>query len=110
MQVTRNVMNKNRTVMTEEIIGYAGAVISSVSFMPQVIKIWKTKSAHDLSMITLFLLSTNAALWSVYGIMKEATPLWITNVLMLAMVVIMIIFKMMYRSNSSTNNTSASFT
>lgn len=94
--------------MTEEIIGYAGAVISSVSFMPQVIKIWKTKSAHDLSMITLFLLSANAALWSLYGILKDAKPLWITNVLMLAMVLLMIVFKILYRKNSVTNNTSVS--
>lgn len=89
--------------MTEEIIGYTGAIISSVSFMPQVIKIWKTKSAHDLSMITLFLLSANATLWSIYGILKEAKPLWITNLLMLAMVIIMIGFKILYRKNSITN-------
>lgn len=88
--------------MVENIIGYLGAIISSISFMPQVLKIWKTKSAHDLSMVTLFLLTSNAAIWCTYGIMTHARPLWVTNALMLAMVVIMIYFKIKYRNNTPT--------
>ena len=42
-------------------IGYLG-IFSSVSFLPQVIRIWKLKSAHDLSMATLLLLTTNVNL------------------------------------------------
>lgn len=85
--------------MTEEIIGYSGAIISSVSFLPQVIKLWKTKSGQDLSMVTLFFLTLNAILWIIYGVMKDAKPLWVTNILMLSMLIIMIFLKISYRKN-----------
>ncbi|KPH14244.1 SemiSWEET family sugar transporter [Chryseobacterium sp. ERMR1:04] len=85
--------------MTEEIIGYSGAIISSVSFLPQVIKLWKTKSGKDLSMVTLFFLTLNAILWVIYGVMKDAKPLWVTNILMLSMLIIMIFLKISYRKN-----------
>lgn len=75
--------------MIEQIIGYSGALISSISFLPQVIKLWKTKSGKDLSMVTLSFLTVNALLWTVYGVMKDAKPLWITNLLMLIMLIVM---------------------
>lgn len=82
-----------------EIIGYTGGLISSVSFLPQVLKIWKTKSAHDLSMITLVLLFSNATLWCAYGAMIDAKPLWITNTIVLLMILLMILFKIIFRNN-----------
>lgn len=86
-------------LLLHEIIGYAGGVISSVSFLPQVWKIWETKSAHDLSMVTLILLFSNASLWCAYGIMIDANPLWITNLIVLLMIFTMIFFKIIFRNN-----------
>ena len=85
--------------MSEDIIGYIGGIFSSVSFLPQVIKIWKTKSAHDLSMATLLLLTTNVTLWLTYGITIKSTPLWLTNAIVLAMVLTMIYFKIRFKHN-----------
>jgi MtN3 and saliva related transmembrane protein len=90
--------------MTEEIIGYAGGIISSISFMPQVLKLWKTKSGHDLSMVTLLFLFLNASLWCIYGIMKDARPLWITNMLVLIVLILMIVLKIKYRNNQPVIN------
>lgn len=87
--------------MIEQIIGYSGALISSISFLPQVIKLWKTKSGKDLSMVTLSFLTLNALLWAVYGMMKDAKPLWITNFLMLIMLIVMIFLKIKYRNNKT---------
>ncbi|MEY8758969.1 SemiSWEET family sugar transporter [Chryseobacterium tongliaoense] len=83
----------------ETLIGILGAVLSSVSFLPQVIKIWKTKSAADLSLPTILLLSANAATWLIYGVIKDAAPLAITNAIMLTMLLIIIFFKIRYRHN-----------
>jgi MtN3 and saliva related transmembrane protein len=91
--------NSKKSSMIEQIIGYSGALISSISFLPQVIKLWKTKSGKDLSMVTLSFLTLNALLWAVYGVMKDAKPLWITNVLMLIMLIVMIFLKIKYRKN-----------
>jgi MtN3 and saliva related transmembrane protein len=91
--------NSKKSSMIEQIIGYSGALISSISFLPQVIKLWKTKSGKDLSMVTLSFLTLNALLWAVYGVIKDAKPLWITNVLMLIMLIVMIFLKIKYRKN-----------
>ena len=87
--------------MTEDIIGYIGGVFSSISFLPQVIKIWKTKSANDLSMATLLLLTTNVSLWLSYGIAIGSIPLWLTNAIVLSMVLTMIYFKIKFRHITS---------
>ena len=89
--------------MNEDIIGYIGGVFSSISFLPQVIKIWKTKSAHDLSMATLLLLTTNVTLWLCYGIAIASIPLWITNAIVLSMVLTMIYFKIRFKNNKPYN-------
>lgn len=56
------------------IIGIIGAILSSISFLPQVVQIWKTKSADDLSMATIVLLASNGTSWLMYGILKDAMP------------------------------------
>jgi MtN3 and saliva related transmembrane protein len=86
--------------MTADIIGYLGGIFSSISFLPQVIRIWKTKSAQDLSMATLLLLATNVTLWLIYGITIASTPLWLTNAIVLIMVLTMIVFKIKFRKNN----------
>ena len=85
--------------MTQDLIGYLGGIFSSVSFLPQVLRIWKTKSANDLSMATLLLLATNVSLWLTYGISIGSTPLWLTNAIVLVMVLTMIGFKVKFKTN-----------
>ena len=79
------------------IVGAAGGIVSSVTFLPQVIKIWKTKSAKDLSMGTLLFLVLNVSLWLLYGILTNLYPIIITNGIVLSMVFIMVYFKLTFK-------------
>ena len=79
------------------IVGAAGGIVSSVTFLPQVIKIWKTKSAKDLSMGTLLFLVLNVSLWLLYGILTNLYPIIITNGIVLSMVLIMVYFKLTFK-------------
>jgi len=85
------------TELQKEIVGYVGGVMSSISFLPQVLKIWKTKSAEDLSMLTLIFLTSNVTLWLTYGVLIGSTPLWLTNAIVLSMVLCMIYFKIKFK-------------
>jgi len=85
------------TEFVKEMVGYVGGIMSSISFLPQVIKIWKTKSAEDLSMLTLIFLTSNITLWLTYGILIGSRPLWITNAIVLAMVLCLIYFKIKFK-------------
>ena len=54
-------------------IGISAATLTMFSFVPQVVKIIKKKSASDVSLVTLIQLSTGVSLWTVYGIyIKDA--------------------------------------
>jgi MtN3 and saliva related transmembrane protein len=79
------------------LVGAAGGIVSSVTFLPQVIKIWKTKSAKDLSMGTLLFLVLNVSLWLLYGILTNLYPIIITNGIVLSMVFIMVYFKLTFK-------------
>ena len=79
------------------LVGAAGGIVSSVTFLPQVIKIWKTKSAKDLSMGTLLFLILNVSLWLLYGILTNLYPIIITNGIVLSMVFIMVYFKLTFK-------------
>ena len=76
-----------------QFIGTAGGFVSAITFLPQVIKIWKTKSTKDLSALTLFLLFLNVSLWLTYGILINDYPIMGTNGIVLSMIIIMIYFK-----------------
>ena len=64
---------------TTQWIGIAAGVLTSVSMLPQLIKIIKEKKAGDVSVVMLLVLIGGLALWTVYGFMKEDWPIIITN-------------------------------
>lgn len=61
------------------LIGYAAAILTTTSSLPQVIKVWQTRSARDISlpMYSLFILGT--ALWLSYGVAIHSLPVALAN-------------------------------
>ncbi|MDD2688655.1 MAG: SemiSWEET transporter [Candidatus Omnitrophica bacterium] len=49
-------------------IGSSAAILTMFSFIPQIIKVVKTKSAKDVSLFTLLQLSLGVSLWIAYGL------------------------------------------
>jgi MtN3 and saliva related transmembrane protein len=54
-----------------QLIGIVGACLTSFAFIPQVIKMCTTKSAKDVSLITLLQLSLGSAFWIAYGVHRK---------------------------------------
>lgn len=52
-------------------IGVAAAVLTTFSFIPQIIKVYKNKSAKDVSLFTLAQLSCGVFLWIIYGLYRR---------------------------------------
>lgn len=50
------------------IIGISAAFLTMFGFVPQCLKMWRTKSVKDVSGLTLFQFSVGVALWMIYGI------------------------------------------
>lgn len=64
---------------TTQWIGIAAGVLTSVSMLPQLIKMIKEKKAHDVSIVMLLVLIAGLAMWATYGFMREDWPIIITN-------------------------------
>lgn len=60
-------------------IGFAAATLTMFSFVPQIIKVIKLKSAKDVSVVTLLQLSLGVSLWIAYGIYLKNTIVIIAN-------------------------------
>lgn len=60
-------------------LGYVAAVFATGSFVPQVLKTWRTRSAADLSLVMLCSHIVGMVLWLVYGVMIESTPVVAAN-------------------------------
>ena len=64
---------------SSELFGFAAATLSTIAFLPQVIKTWKTQSAKDVSYALLLTFSTGCLCWVIYGYQVEAKPVMIAN-------------------------------
>jgi len=85
--------------MLVNIIGFLAAFTSTISLIPQILKMFKTRSVDDLStgMIINFLLTS--IFWILYGFMITSWSVWLTNIFMLIFALIMIYLKIKYRHN-----------
>ncbi|MEO6405849.1 MAG: SemiSWEET transporter [Ferruginibacter sp.] len=80
-----------------QLLGLAAGTITSITFLPQVIKIWKTKSAKDLSVSMLLLILLGTLMWLAYGIFIKDIAIIFTNSMVLAMGFIMLYFKYRFK-------------
>ena len=60
-------------------LGYVAGAITVASFLPQVIRAWRTRQTRDLSLGSLALLITAGALWILYGALSRDLPVVLTN-------------------------------
>ena len=80
-----------------ETLGYIAGILTTIAFVPQVIQIYKTKSAKDVSLAMFLLFTTGVVLWLVYGIKSQALPVIVANAITLFLSCIILFFKYKYR-------------
>ncbi|CAN5592231.1 hypothetical protein BH23BAC4_BH23BAC4_00700 [soil metagenome] len=76
----------NDSVNLTTLIGLAAAACTTLAFLPQVVKNWKTRSVGDLSTPTFILFATGVFLWLIYGGLIRDLPLIAANTITLALV------------------------
>ena len=76
--------------MNNEIVGIIAGALSCTTFLPQVIKTWKSKSTKDVS-LTMFIIATiSTSLWIIYGILIHSFSILATNIVVLLFSLIML--------------------
>jgi MtN3 and saliva related transmembrane protein len=77
-------------------IGLMAGALTTLAYVPQVIKTWKTKSTKDISVGMFVTLSLGLLMWTFYGFSINSMPVIVANIVSLALVFIVLIFKMKY--------------
>ena len=81
--------------------GFAAAAGTTFSIVPQIIRIWRLKSARDISLGMFLLFSVGVALWLLYGILVHAWPVMIANALTLVFSMVVLALKRRFDRNDS---------
>ena len=79
------------------IIGLIAALFTTISLLPQLLKVWKTKSTRDIStgMFTLF--GSGVFLWFIYGVSINDLPIIIANSLAFIQAIVILALKFKYK-------------
>ena len=78
-------------------IGLVAGLLTTTAFIPQVWKIYRTKSGKDISARMFSLFSAGIVLWLVYGILLQSVPLILSNAVTLVLSLTIIGLKLHYR-------------
>lgn len=60
-------------------IGSLAGILTTVAFIPQVAKTWKTRSTDDISLLMFLLFNGGVLLWLIYGVLLHSTPIIVAN-------------------------------
>ncbi len=80
-----------------DLLGLAAGSLTTVSFVPQVLKIWRSKSGSDVSYGMFLLFSLGVSLWLAYGLLLKAAPIIVANAVTLVLALLVLYLKFRYR-------------
>ncbi len=78
-------------------LGLLAGALTTVAFVPQVVKIWRTQHAADISLGMFAIFSCGVLLWLLYGIEIRAAPVIAANAVTLCLSLTILVFKIRYK-------------
>jgi MtN3 and saliva related transmembrane protein len=83
------------------LLGLVAATLTTLAFLPQVLKTWRSRSARDVSTGMFLLLAAGVTLWVIYGLLIGSTPVVAANAATLGLALAMLALKRRYRARSA---------
>jgi MtN3 and saliva related transmembrane protein len=81
---------------TTTIVGLSAGLLTTIAFVPQVVKIWKARSAKDISLPTFLVFTLGVALWLLFGILSGELPIIIWNAVTLVLTGAILVMKIRF--------------
>jgi len=81
----------------QELLGFIAAGLGVISFLPQVIRIWRFRSVKDISSAMYIIYGISVLLWLIYGIIIKSEPLILAEILTLILVSIILVMKYLWK-------------
>ncbi len=82
--------------MSANLVGYLAAALTTIAFVPQAWKTWKTRSAAGVSLRMYIIFTTGVALWLAYGLMIDAWPVIAANCVTLVLALFILVMRVKY--------------
>ena len=79
------------------ILGFAAGALTTLAFLPQVIKTWRSRRTRDISLGMFVIFSSGVFLWLLYGIQVGAMPIILANSVTLILALTILILKIKHK-------------
>jgi len=79
------------------LVGFIAGTLTTVAYIPQVIRSWKLRETRDISLAMLVLYAVGVSLWFVYGVWSNALPIIAANGVSLVLILVLLGIKLRYR-------------
>ena len=86
------------TAVPVDTLGLAAGTLTTIAFVPQIVRIVRVRHADDLSWWTFGTFALGVALWLVYGLELHAVPIIVANVVTLGLALVILVLEWWYRS------------
>ena len=84
-----------------DLFGFLAALLTTIAFLPQLYKTWKTKSADDVSLVMLILFITGLIFWIIYGVKINSIPILVANIITFIFNFSILILKITYSKSKA---------
>jgi MtN3 and saliva related transmembrane protein len=82
---------------TIAVVGYIAGTLTTISFVPQVIRAWNLKETRDLSLAMLLFFAAGVLLWTLYGVWTSSLPIIAANVVTFVLILVLLGMKIKYK-------------
>ena len=78
-------------------LGYLAGFLTTIAFVPQVLKVWLSKSTSDISLVMFVVFTVGVFLWLIYGLIINDYSLVITNLVTFSLSLSILVAKVLYK-------------
>jgi MtN3 and saliva related transmembrane protein len=78
------------------LIGTLAAICTTISFVPQLVRVWRLRSAREISLMMFLVFSIGVFLWLVYGVYIGSGPVILANAVTLALSLAILALKLRF--------------
>jgi len=78
-------------------LGFVAGTLTTIAFVPQFLKTWRSRSAQDVSLGMLVTFWTGVLCWLVYGLLIQSQPVILANAITLVLTGAILVLKVKYR-------------
>ncbi len=79
-----------------EDLGYAAALLTTAAYVPQLVRVLRLRSAHDISLPTFMMFALGVFFWLLYGLYTGSRPIIASNCVTLVLAIGIVVLKLRY--------------